>query len=144
MFKRVKRSGDDDVPQRYDEDEDFDAFVTAPPPEKHKEFYVKKEDLIREIKRYKDSIPGSPDGRRCHIGRARHNDNEDLHTLLDASQVLPGTATEMSSWRTRWCAASRTRLTRSTWTTRNATRSHTSHRPRTTCSARGSRTRSAS
>lgn len=67
MFKRKKRSYDD-TPENdellseeiasYEETEDdlFDDFPDKPEQkEKRKDFYVKKEDLIAEIKKYQES-----------------------------------------------------------------------------------------
>ena len=95
----------------------FDSEMRQPPQrppesERRKEYYVKAEDLAEEIRRYQESKRQSPDGKGVISEELRPDDHEDLHEVLDAPQVLPGTATGTSSSLTPCAGASRTPSTR--------------------------------
>ena len=47
--------------------------------DKKKEFYVKKEDLMRELRAYQASKAASPEHKGVISEELRNHDNEDLH-----------------------------------------------------------------
>lgn len=76
----------DDFIENYDKDYKKDQVRLTK--EKKKEYYVKAEDLMNELKKYKESKASSPDGKGKISEELRTYDHEDLHTIRDASQVL--------------------------------------------------------
>ena len=81
---------------QYDEDEDEEIIdkIAAELLDKNadfdrkKEFYVKAEDLKKEIQKFQDSKKETPDRKRKNIKRAWNHDNEDLHKILVAPKIL--------------------------------------------------------
>ena len=64
---------------------------------KNKNYYVKSEDLVNEIRKYQESKKNDPEGKGIISEELRINDNEDMHKILFASKVLSDTVIVMSS-----------------------------------------------
>ena len=64
--------------------------------EAKKEYYVKEEDLIREIKKYQDSKKESKDGKGIISEELRYYDSKDMHTFFNASKILSDIVIEMN------------------------------------------------
>lgn len=81
---------DDDIDDFDDIFDDDEKSEKASPltKEKAKEFYVKKDDLIREIRKYNESKSTTPDGRGIISEELRTDDNENLHKIFNASSIL--------------------------------------------------------
>ena len=82
----------DDFDEEFDEDDFDDLFKDDKKQpsnfEKTKEFYVKKEDLINEIRKYNESKKTSPDGKGIISEELRYYDHEDLYKIFNASKIL--------------------------------------------------------
>lgn len=63
---------------------------------KTKDFYVKKEDIIAEIKKYNDSKLSSPDGQGIISEELRYNGHENLYSFFNASTFLSVIVIEMN------------------------------------------------
>ena len=77
----------DDFDDLFDDDEKNDK-ASPLTKEKAKEFYVKKDDLIREIRKYNDSKSTTPDGRGIISEELRTDDYEDLYKIFNAPSIL--------------------------------------------------------
>lgn len=91
----------DDYSDELYEDEEFDEFLDEdkndkPLAEKKKEYYVKADDLINEIRKYQESKKQSEDGKGVISEELRIDDIEDMHKILDASKILSDIAIETS------------------------------------------------